>query len=135
MWCYSNGCVCAKSFQPCLTLGDPMDCSPPGSSIPGILQARITGVGCHALLQRIFPTQGLNQYLLSLLYWQAGSLPLAPPGKPPIAMVALTPLFSLLMIMTTLRTAGLYTNLAYIHIQLGLVLGFSQVCVCLVSGD
>ena len=33
--------VCAKSLQSCLTLCDPMDCSPPGSSVPGILQARI----------------------------------------------------------------------------------------------
>ena len=41
-----------------------------------------TGVGCHALLQGIFPTQGLNPHLLSLLLWQQGSLPLAPPGKP-----------------------------------------------------
>ena len=37
-----------------------MDCSPPGSSVHGILQAKNTGVGCHALLQRIFPTQGSN---------------------------------------------------------------------------
>ena len=33
--------VCAKSLQSCLTLCDPMDCSPPVSSIHGILQARI----------------------------------------------------------------------------------------------
>ena len=32
---------CAKSLQSCLTLCDPTDCSPPGSSVPGILQARI----------------------------------------------------------------------------------------------
>ena len=38
-----------------------------------------TGVGCHALLQGIFPTQGLNPCLLCLLLWQASSLPLAPP--------------------------------------------------------
>ena len=31
----------AKSLQSCLTLGDPVDGSPPGSPIPGILQARI----------------------------------------------------------------------------------------------
>ena len=31
----------AKSFQLCLTLCDPTDGSPPGSSVPGILQARI----------------------------------------------------------------------------------------------
>ena len=41
-----------------------------------------TGVGCHALLQGIFPTHGWNPCLLRLLPWQAGSLPLAPPGKP-----------------------------------------------------
>ena len=40
-----------------------------------------TGVGCHALLQGIFPTQGSNQYLLCLLHWQADSLPLASLGK------------------------------------------------------
>ena len=34
-------CVCAKSLQLCLTLCDPMDCSPPGSSVHGTLQARI----------------------------------------------------------------------------------------------
>ena len=40
-----------------------------------------TGVECHALLHGIFPTQGSNLFLLCLLHWQAGSLPLAPPGK------------------------------------------------------
>ena len=43
---------------------------------------RNTGVGCHSLLPGIFPTQGSNLCLLCLLHWQAGSLPLAPPGKP-----------------------------------------------------
>ena len=41
-----------------------------------------TGVGYHSFLQRIFPTQGLNLSLLYLLHLQAGSFPLAPPGKP-----------------------------------------------------
>ena len=35
-----------------------------------------TGVGHHFLFQRIFQTQGLNPYLLCLLYWQMDSLPL-----------------------------------------------------------
>ena len=39
-------------------------------------------VGCHFLLQGIFPTQGSDPQLLCLLHWQEGSLPLAPPGKP-----------------------------------------------------
>ena len=41
-----------------------------------------TGVGCHALLQGIFPTQGSNPHLFRRLHWQACSLPLVPPGKP-----------------------------------------------------
>ena len=41
-----------------------------------------TGVGCQALLQEIFPTQGSNPHLLCLLHWQLGSLPLTPPEKP-----------------------------------------------------
>ena len=41
-----------------------------------------TGVGCHFLLQGLFPTQGLNRYLLCLLQWQADSLPLSHQGRP-----------------------------------------------------
>ena len=40
-----------------------------------------TGVGCCALLQGIFPTQGLSPSLLCLLHWQAGSLRLIKPQK------------------------------------------------------
>ena len=36
-----KGWVCAKLLHLCLTLSDPMDCRPPGSSIHGISQARI----------------------------------------------------------------------------------------------
>ena len=56
-----------------------MDCSPPSSSIHGILQAIITGVGCHFLLQGIFPTLGWNP---RLLHWQTDSLPLSHLGSP-----------------------------------------------------
>src|SRR5574340_845528 len=42
--------VKVKSLQSCPTLCDPIDGSPPGSPVLGILQAR-TGVGCHFLLQ------------------------------------------------------------------------------------
>ena len=41
-----------------------------------------TGVGCHFLLQGIFPTQGSNPRLLYLLHWQADSLPLRHLGSP-----------------------------------------------------
>ena len=40
-----------------------MDCSLPGSSVHGDSPGKNTRVGCHALLQEIFPTQGSNQGL------------------------------------------------------------------------
>ena len=47
--------------QLCLTLCDPMDCSPPDSSVHGDSPGKNIGVGCHALLQEIFPTKGMLQ--------------------------------------------------------------------------
>ena len=79
---WAAGCVCACPItELCLTLCDPRDCSPPGSSVRGDFPGKNTGVGCHFLLQEIFLTQGSN---LRLLHWQVGSLPAGePPGKPP----------------------------------------------------
>ena len=42
------------------TLRDPMDCSPPGSSVHWDSPGKNTRVGCHAFFQGIFPTQGSN---------------------------------------------------------------------------
>ena len=66
-----------------------MDCSPPGSSVHGILQVtgENTRVGCHALLQGTVLTQGLNP---CLLHWQAGSLAQVPPGEPQLSCVVVT---------------------------------------------
>ena len=62
---------------------NPTDCSPPGSSVHGILQARILKwVVSHFFLQGIFLTQGLNLHLLHLLCWQVGSLLLSHLGSP-----------------------------------------------------
>ena len=47
-------CLVAQS---CPTLCDPMDCNPPGFSVHGDSLGKNTEVGCHALLQGIFPTQ------------------------------------------------------------------------------
>ena len=55
-----------------------VDCSLPGSSVHRILQAR-TGVSCHALLQRIFPTQGQNECFLQCV--AGGFFTREPPGK------------------------------------------------------
>ena len=73
----------AKSLQSCPTLCNPMDCSPPGSSIHGILRGKNPGVDCHALLQGIFLTQGSNLCLLCLQHWQVGSL--VPLEKPKVS--------------------------------------------------
>ena len=59
-------CIHATSLQSCPTLCDPMDHSPPGTSVHGILQARILEE--ILLLQGIFPTKGLNSHLLQLLH-------------------------------------------------------------------
>ena len=65
----------AKSFQSYLTLCNPMDCSLPGSSVHGDSPGKNTEMGCHALLQWAFLTQGLNLCLLHLLHGQTGTLP------------------------------------------------------------
>ena len=59
-----RACMCPQSFQTCPTFCNPMGCSPPGSSVHGILQGENTGVGCCTLHQGIFPTQGSNWRLL-----------------------------------------------------------------------
>ena len=51
---------CCLGPKLCLTLCDPMDYSLPGSSVHGDSPGKNTGVSCHALLQGIFPTRGLN---------------------------------------------------------------------------
>ena len=73
------GCfyVCGKSLQSCLALRDPMDCSPPGCPVHGILQARILEWVTIPSLQKIFLIQESSLHLLCFLYHQVGSLPLA----------------------------------------------------------
>ena len=53
--------------QLCPTLGDTMNCSPPGCSVYGDSPDKNTRVGYHDLLQGIFPTQGWNP---GLLHWR-----------------------------------------------------------------
>ena len=63
----------AKSLESCPALCDPMDCSSPGSAVHRDSPDKNTGVGRHALLQVIFPTQGSKPGLLGPLNWQVGS--------------------------------------------------------------
>ena len=57
-------CLVAQS---CPTLCNPVGCNLPDSSVQGDSPGKNTGVGCHALLQGIFPTQGSNT---GLPYWR-----------------------------------------------------------------
>ena len=66
--------VCVQS---CLILCNPMECSPPGSSVHGDSPGENTGVGCCALLQAIFPTQGSKPRLLHYRFCTTGQ-----PWKP-----------------------------------------------------
>ena len=78
---------CARSLQSCPTLCDLLNCSPPGSSVYGVSQARILErVSISASAGSSRPRDGTG-HLLYLLHWQVGSLPLASPGKP-ITMIS-----------------------------------------------
>jgi len=56
-------CAYCLVTQPCLTLCDRMDCKASRLLCPWDAPGKNTGVGCHALLQEMFPTQGLNPSL------------------------------------------------------------------------
>ena len=71
--------VKALAVQSCLTLCDPMDCSPPGSSVHGILQARILDWVAMPSSMGGLPDPGIEPRSPTL---QADSLPSEPPGKP-----------------------------------------------------
>ena len=60
-------CVHAQLLQSCLTFCDPVNCSPPGSSVHEDSPGSNTGMGCHALLQGIFLKQGLHLLCLASL--------------------------------------------------------------------
>ena len=53
-------CVCAKLLQSCLTICDPMNCSPPGSSFHGILHATIVEWVAISLLQGNLSKTGME---------------------------------------------------------------------------
>ena len=65
--------VCAKLLQSCPTLYNPMDCSPPGSSVQEILQARI--LEWIAISFRGFPDPGIEPICLHPLHWQVDFSP------------------------------------------------------------
>ena len=93
-----------------ITLCDPIDCSPPDSSVHGILQARILEwVVCPP------PGDRPDPFLLCLLHWQVGSLPLVPPGKPIYMYVCV-------YIYIYVYTNNIHTYIAHVY---------AIICVCM----
>ena len=72
----------AKSRQSCPILCDPMDCSPPGSSVLCQFSRQEYRSGLPCPSPGIFLIRGSNLHLFSLLHWEVASLLLAPPRKP-----------------------------------------------------
>ena len=74
-------CGHAQLLQSCPTLGDPRECSPPGSSVHGILQARIVEwVACPP--PGDLPHPGIETESLASPALEVDSLPAKPSGKP-----------------------------------------------------
>ena len=81
LWQLSMWYVCSFVHL-CLILWQPHGLQLIRLLCPQNFPSKNTGVGCHFLIQGIFPTQGLK-LLLHLLHWQADSLPVEPLRKPP----------------------------------------------------
>ena len=73
-----TACTCGKLLQSCLTLCDPMECSPPGSSVHGILQART--LEWVAMLSSGGPSRPRDRTRVSCI--AGGFFTAEPPGKP-----------------------------------------------------
>ena len=74
--------VVCSVIRSCLDSLRPHGLQPTRLLCPQDSPGKDTGVGCHFLLQGIFLTQGSSLGLLGVLYWQAGSLFIEPPGQP-----------------------------------------------------
>ena len=74
-----GGDLVAKLY---LTLCDPLDCSPPGSSVHGIFQTRIMEWVAISFSRGVFPTRGIKPRSPAL---QVYSFLTEPPGKPNMA--------------------------------------------------
>ena len=88
------------------TLCDPLDCGPPGSSVHGILQARILE-GVAISFSRDLPNPGTEPRSPTL---QADSLPLEPCGKP-LGIFLVPSNFILLLNVAVVLVAQLYPTL------------------------
>ena len=77
-----RACV-LSCFSPVrLFVTDSVDCSPPGSCVHGILQARILKCVVKPFSRRTFQSKDRTLVSLCIWHWRVASLPLVPPGQP-----------------------------------------------------
>ena len=107
-------CVHGKSLHSCPPFCEPMDRSPPGSSVHGDSPGENTAEGCHSLLRGNLPNQGSNLCLLCLLHWQAYCLPLAPPGKSDLTSPLPQILPGVLLMSSCLKSKQLWTACCFL---------------------
>ena len=77
-------CVCVRACSVLINTLQSHGLGPSRLLGPSNFPGKYTGVGCHFLLQGIFPIQGLN---LCLLHWQADALPLHHMGSPFVCFI------------------------------------------------
>ena len=75
-----NAFLSCSITKSCLTLCDPMDCSPLGFSVHGLLQARILETIAMPSSRGSSPPRDRTCASYVYVHWQVGSLPLGPPG-------------------------------------------------------
>ena len=69
-WCYCKFyTAAAKSLQSCRTLCDPIHCSPPGSSVHGIFQARVLEWGASSFSDKFYKITGIRKEVKNVQYF------------------------------------------------------------------
>ena len=108
--------MCAQSLQSCPTLCDPMDCSPPGSSVHGDSPGKKIGVGCHFFLQGIFLTL-MSPALAGLFFTTSVTWELPDYYNPPIKCLSTN-----LIILNNISTGLVFWNenlIMTVHLTFG----------------
>ena len=102
--------------QSCPTLCDPIDCSPLGFYVHGIVQARILDWVAISFSRESSQHRDKTCISLHLLHWQAGSLPLMPPGKPSAHSVVKTKSSMIHKVLPDTHMAHTHTYIAIVKL-------------------
>ena len=98
--------ICVLSRFSRLTLCSPMDCSLPGSSVHGILQARIREWDTMPSSRGSSQPRDRTHVCCIHLHWQTGSSPLAPAGKPIMLYIRMLKLLKMLILQLIATNTG-----------------------------